>query len=54
MGDPEIKKETDTQLQLQLSLPDLGSWAVLQSHLWSHSALSLFFFHPLLSFPGGL
>lgn len=32
-GDPEIKKETDTQLQLQLSLPDLCSWAVLQSHL---------------------
>lgn len=33
VGDPEIKKETDTQLQLQLSLPDLRSWAALQSHL---------------------
>lgn len=47
-GSPEIKKETGTQLQLQLSLPDLHSWTVLQSHLSTHLHFPFFLFSPFL------
>lgn len=44
VGSPEIKKETDTQMQLQLSLPDLHSCTVLQDPSLDPSAFFLFLF----------
>lgn len=50
VGSPEIKKETDTQMQLQLSLPDLHFCTCCTSK--PSLGPSAFFLFPLLHFPG--